>query len=59
MGEINFNILDFFLILFEFGIGFMLVIEMREDLIIDSKLEGFSLLDDVEGESIEGEWVLK
>jgi hypothetical protein len=32
---------------------------MREDLIIDSKLEGFSLLDDVEGESIEGEWVLK
>jgi hypothetical protein len=59
MREINFNILDFFLIFFEFGIGFMLVIEMREDLIIDSKLEGFSLLDDVEGESIEGEWVLK
>jgi hypothetical protein len=59
MREINLNILDFFLILFEFGIGFMLVIEMREDLIIDSKLEGFSLLDDVEGESIEGEWVLK
>jgi hypothetical protein len=59
MRKIDFDILDFFLILFEFSIGFMLGIEMWEDLIIDSEFEGFSLLDDVECESIEGEGVLE
>jgi hypothetical protein len=37
----------------------MLCIEMGEDLIVYSELEGFSLLDYVQCESIEGEGILE
>lgn len=32
---------------------------MREDLIVDPQFEALALLDDVEGESVEGEGVLE
>ena len=51
--------LSLFLIFFEFRIGLMLCIEMGEDLIVYSELEGFSLLDYVQCESIEGEGILE
>jgi hypothetical protein len=57
--DVYFDVLHFILILLELGVGFLLGVEVREDLVIDAQLEGLSLLDDVEGEAIEVERVLE
>jgi hypothetical protein len=41
------------------GIGHLLVEEMRENFVIDSELERFSLLNDIESESIKSKGILK
>lgn len=56
---LDLDVLDFVLVLGELGVGFGLVVEMGEDLVIDAEFEGLALLEDVEGVAVEGEGVLE
>ena len=56
---VDFKVLDLIFVLFELFVGFGLIVQMRKDFVVDSEFEGFSLLDDIEGVTIESEGVLE
>ncbi len=56
---IDFKVLDLIFVLFELFVGFGLVVQMRKDFVVYSEFEGFSLLDYIEGVTIQSERVLE
>lgn len=56
---VDFEILDFIFILFELFVGFGLIVQVGKYFVIDSEFERLSLLDDIEGVTIESEGILE
>lgn len=56
---VDFKVLDLIFVLFEFFVGFGLIVQMGKYFVVDSEFERFSLLDDIEGVTIESEGVLE
>ena len=59
LGEVDLDVPHLILVLLELCVCFILGVEMGEDLVIDSQLEGLTLLDHIEGEPVQGERVLE
>lgn len=56
---LDFDVLNFIFVVGELGVGLGLVVEMRENLVIDAKFESLALLQNVQCVAIEGKRVLE